>query len=945
MKFCKTRLLPLVAVLAVFVMQAAAQGMPEVKMDTAIHYGKLPNGMTYYIRHNSQPRERANFYIAQKVGSIQEDDSQRGLAHFLEHMCFNGSEHFPGSGILRYCESIGVKYGRNLNAYTSTDETVYNIDDVPVTDSNIDSCLLILHDWSCGLTLDSAEIEKERGVIHEEWRWRSSGMMRIVERQLPALYPGSKYGNRLPIGLMSVVDSFKPATLRKYYETWYRPDLQALVIVGDFDAAKVEAKVKAMFSDIKMPSGNVAKFEKYPVPDTYKPIYLSDKDKELTSPVISVMFKQDVIPDSLRNTPVFFAQAYVTIIATSCLNSRLTELSRKEGCTFDGASSDYSNYMISNTKDALNIGIEPKKGKGTEALTSVMEEVLRAAKFGFTDSEIARAKADFFSGLDRIYQNRNKQKNNFYVSQYVRNFIEGEPIPSIEDEMTIDKLVAANIKPADISAAFARIVSSLDTNFVCCAFYPDKEGVSVPSPDELRDAVSAAAKADLKPYVDDVKLEPLVSKLPAKGKVVKETPADFGYTRLQLSNGTNIYYKETDFNDSQILMSARSHGGYQKLKNADAANVKIFDDVINSTGLGDFTATQLEKKLAGCQATTGVSLGETEEQIYGSTTPGDLRKLFEMLYLRFCEPANDTDGYNNTISVLKTQLENASKNPIVTFQDSVTSALYGNDPYKRRVSMDDLSKADYSKIRAIYRDRFASPADFNFFFTGNLNPDSLKAFAEEYIASLPGCKKEPVTKKFTPVSGKAKTVSFTRQMETPKAYIFVFYTAPDTYTLRKDITAEIGGELLKKIYTRTIREQASIAYTVQADGEYRIYPDQRYVEEIICPAKPAKVDSAMLLVKQGIDDVATKGVAAENLADIVKFNVKDYNDKQRNNGYWASLITFKVMYGVDLHTGYLTTLQSITSADIQKFFNDALLKHGPIIVKMLPESLNETQGK
>lgn len=369
--------------LACIVMPAIAQQMPTLPMDKAVRYGKLPNGLTYYIRHNALPEHRANFYIAQKVGSVQEEENQRGLAHFLEHMCFNGTDHFPGDHLTKYCETIGVKFGQNLNAYTATDETVYNIDDVPVTPNNVDSCLLILRDWADGLTLDPAEIDKERGVIHEEWRMRSSAQGRIFERNLPNLYPGSRYGHRYPIGLMSVVDNFKPAELRAYYEKWYRPDLQGIIVVGDIDVDQIEAKIKELFSPIKMPE-NAAAYEHYPVPANDTPIYIIDKDKEQQRGMIEVMFKHDPIPEEYRNTPMFLQLNYMTSVASSMLNERLQEISQKADCPFNAAGASDGTYIMSKTMDAFTIGILPKPGKDAEALQMVMEEIERVKRFGST---------------------------------------------------------------------------------------------------------------------------------------------------------------------------------------------------------------------------------------------------------------------------------------------------------------------------------------------------------------------------------------------------------------------------------------------------------------------------------------------------------------------------------------------------------------------------------
>ena len=414
-----------------FSANSMAQQLPELPLDPAVRYGKLENGLTYYIRHNAEQKGLADFYIAQKVGAVQEEDSQRGLAHFLEHMCFNGSEHFPGSDdLVKYCESIGVKFGYNLNAYTACDETVYNISDVPVTPENVEGMFNILYDWAAGLTLPGEEIDKERGVIKEEWRMRNSGAMRIYERAFPLLMPGSRYAYRLPIGTMEVVENFEHKELRDYYHKWYRPDLQGIIIVGDVNVDELEAKVKNVFGKIKMPE-NAAPYEFYPVPNNNEPIYVIDKDKELNRASISLYFKHDPLPLEMRNTQVGVVMNLGTSMVCSMLNARLEELAQKPTCNFIGASAYYSNMIVAKTVNAFTVGIMPKPGKDAEAVQEVMQEVQRAVRHGFTGSEKFRAQENIISSLERLNQNRDKQKNETYVNWFVRHFLDNEPAMDI----------------------------------------------------------------------------------------------------------------------------------------------------------------------------------------------------------------------------------------------------------------------------------------------------------------------------------------------------------------------------------------------------------------------------------------------------------------------------------------------------------------------------------
>lgn len=942
MKKLNLLMLLLVAAVCLPAFRATAQQMPELPMDQAVRYGKLPNGLTYYIRHNKLPENRANFYIAQRVGSVQEDDNQRGLAHFLEHMCFNGTNNFPGNSLIKYCESIGVKFGQNLNAYTSTDETVYNIDNVPVNDSNVDSCLLILHDWADGLILDSAEIDKERGVIHEEWRMRSSASQRIFERNLPALYPGSKYGHRMPIGLMEIIDNFKPDFLRAYYEKWYRPDLQGVIVVGDIDVDKVEARIKEIFSPIRMPE-NPAAYETYPVPTNAEPIYVIDKDKEQRQGVILIDFKHDPLPAEYKNTPVYMSMKYVVGLTTACLNARLNELSQKPDCPFIGAGCSDGNYIMSKTMDAFEIYILPKTGQDAAAVQAVMQEVERAARFGFTGSEVFRAKEEFINGLEKIYDNRDKQEHDFYVQQYVRHFLEGDPIPDLETEFNIYKMMAAQVPAEAASQMFKEMTASTDSNFVLLAMYPEKDDVKIPTVDEMKQAVAAAKAAQLEAYVDNVKNEPLIASLPKKGKVAKEEAAPFGYTCWTLSNGAKVYFRQTDFNNSEVRFAARSLGGKSKVADKDLVNLELLEDVMSSTGLGNFTAVELEKKLAGKQASVKASLGQVTEGLSGQSTPKDLRTLFELIHLRLSAPANDVDGYNNCMAFLKSQLENVEKVPEAAFSDSIKATLYGHNPRVKRIKLADLAQADYPTIQKIYSERFGTAGDFDFFFTGAFDKDSLRAFTEQYIASLPAAKKREsfIDLKIRPVKGVVDN-RFVRTMETPKGNILQAWTGELPYTMKNAAVVDALGQILTQRYLKSIREEGSMAYSVGAMGRADYGVTEDYVIQVYCPVKPAKADSALVLMEQGILDIARDGVTAEELDKVKQFELKTYADNQRQNAYWEDLIIAKSVWNKDQQTGYEDTIKNLTSDDIKAFVNNVLLKQkNRVTVTMLPADLKE----
>lgn len=929
---------------------AEAQMMPSLPIDEAVRTGVLPNGMTYYVRHNSLPEKQAYFYIVQKVGSVQEEESQRGLAHFLEHMAFNGSKNFPGNGMIDYTERIGVKFGQNLNAYTSTDETVYNIDQVPVSESNIDSCLLILHDWSGYLNLEDAEIDKERGVIHEEWRLRSSASQRILNRRLGELYPGSRYGARMPIGLMSVIDGCPYDTLRAYYHKWYRPNLQGIVVVGDIDADKVVEKIKAVFSDIPNPD-NPAEYLLYPVPTTNEPIYVIDKDKEIANGSIVAFYKTDAMDREQRGSMAYLLQNYVVALITGPLNARLSELSQKPDCPFLQAGVSYGNYLISKTKDAFEVFVMPKPGKDAEAFQAVMQEIERASRYGLTGTEIYRANEEYLSRIEKIYDNRDKQYSSFFVPQYVRHFLEGNAIPSIETEYTTIKQISEQLSQSglldgSVNLTLQGLTASTDTNFVVLAFYPDKEGVTLPTEASLKGAVAAAKAAKLDAYVDNVKNEPLVSQLPKKGSIVKEEAADFGYTKWTLSNGAVVYVKQTDFNNSQVLLSAQSWGGYDAVSvkgNNTLLNAKLTDGVMGSTGLGNFKQTELAKALAGKQAGVNVSLGASSESLSGFATPKDLRTLFEQVYLVFTQPGNDPEAFANLIETSKKEAEDEEKQPETAFSDSVLATMYGHDIRVARVGSADYDKADYETIRSIYADRFNSPSDFQFFITGAYNVDSLRAFTEQYLASIPKAKR--VEERKDPnlnFVNKNVTNDFKRDMETPKGNIIQVWHGEMPYTLKNAAVVEAFSSILSQRLLKDIREDHSFAYSCGAAGRSSYKFKEEYMVQIYCPSKPAKADSVMMLIRENLENVAAKGVTEEELNKVKEYELKNFATLQKNNSYWSQLIAEKVTWGKDLQTGYEDAVKSLTTADIQQFCRDILLKQGKCLtIRMLPTSLEE----
>ena len=919
-----------------------AQGMqmPPIPVDNAVRIGKLPNGLTYYIRHNDYPEHRVNFYIAQRVGSIQEEENQRGLAHFLEHMAFNGSENYPGDKLLEYMRSIGVEFGRDLNAYTAIAETVYNIDNVPSKNiAALDSCLLVLKDWSNGLTLATEEIDKERGVIENEWRLRSSPMQRMMERNLETIYPGSKYGRRMPIGTMEVVKNFKPEVLRQYYHKWYRPDNQAIIVVGDIDVDRTEQKIKEMFSGIKL-DPNAAPVVAEPVPDNNEAIIVVDKDKEQQFNIVQIMFKHDDVPDSMKTSLAYMVQQYALNLSLQMLNARLAEVGQNPECPYLQAYVSDGDYIYAKSKDAFAVVCIPKPGQTEAAISAAVREVMRATMFGFTPTEFVRAKSEYMSQLEKVYTNRNKRENGVYCELYTRNFIDNEPIPSIEDEYAIMQQISPMIPVEAINEVMKELVSVTDTNLVVMSFNTEKEGTVYPTPESIKKAIDTVHGEKLTAWVDNVKQEPLIAKMPAKGKITGEKEnKTLGYKELTLSNGARVLLKKTDFKDDEVVIDATSKGGSSLLGDEDIVNAKVFDMAIGASGLGNFSNTELEKALAGKQANANLQLFNLHEGLSGSSTPKDLETLFQLTYLYFTDVRKDEKSFAQLMTTLETMLKNQALSPDAAFSDSLMSTLYCHNPRYATLKLEDLKKVNYDRILQIAKERTADAGDFTFTIVGNFDEATIRPLIEQYIASLPAKgKKENWKKVSTYAKGNAEN-KFTRKMETPKANAYMYwYNLTTPYSLENAVAASAAGQVLEMIYLKKIREDAGAAYSAGATGMASLGGDTPFTALVgICPMDPEKSDMAIKIMEEEAKILCTT-VDADMLNKVKELMLKRADENAKTNSYWVSTINNLDEYGVDTYTNYKNVVNALTPEKVAKMVKDVIFKGGNSVkVIMLPE--------
>ena len=899
---------------------AFAQQMPPMPVDPNVRIGKLENGLTYYIRQNKLPEKQADFYIAQKVGSILEEDNQRGLAHFLEHMCFNGTKHFPGNTLREYLEGIGVKFGENLNAYTSVDETVYNINNVPVVrEGVIDSCLLILHDWADDLTLDPKEIDKERKVIHEEWRTRTGAMMRMYEQVFPKLYAGSKYAYRLPIGTMEVVDHFPYQALRDYYEKWYRPDQQGIIVVGDIDVDQVESKIKKLFGPLKMPA-NPAKREYFPVPDNEEPIITLAKDKEQQTPVIYLMHKHDVIPAEVKKSVAYLAMLYMKSAIESMLNARLAELRQQANPPFIQAVAGDGDYLVSKTKAAF-MGYAVSKEDGINLATeTLMREMERARKFGFTATEYARAKADYLRSLESAYNERQKQRSNAYVQEYVNNFINDEPIPGIENEYAIMNQVVPGIPVEAVNKLMSQLVADDKKDLVLAVFCPDKEGMKYPTEAELKAIIDKVSNEQLKPYVDKVSDEPLLKQKPQAGKVVKTEKGEFGSTILTLGNGVRVILKSTDFKADEIRMQAFSPGGNSLFDDKDALQFSLINQVAALGGLGNFKATDLDKVLAGKRASASASVGTYTEGVSGSCSPKDLETMLQLVYLQFTQPRMDQEAFTSFVNRTKSALANRAANPMAAFQDSVTVALYGHHPRAFNLKADMLDKLDYGKIMSLYKERFADASDFTFLFVGNIDAAKATPLIEQYLGALPSIRrKETFRDTKMDIRKGTYTNNFVKEMETPKSTVLMVASGKVPYTLKNNIQMSMLGQLLDILYTQTVREEAGGTYGVSCNGSLGKYPHEDGVFQIYFDTDPAKRADMVKLINEGIGQFIAQGPKADDLNKVKEYMLKAYDQNQKENGYWMGALYDYYWEKVNVDADYRQLVNGITGNDLKAF--------------------------
>ena len=905
--------------LSTFMASAQQPDGTPLPLNPAVKHGTLPNGLNYYIMHNEEPKERVNFYIAQKVGSTLETPEQLGLAHFLEHMAFNGTTNYPGKNMLNYLQSKGIRFGSDINAYTGFDETVYRINNVPSTDKAlVDSVLLVLHDWSGSILLEEDEINAERGVIEEEWRSRNNAFQRMYEAALPVIYQEYQY-QQMPIGKMEVVRNFAPQVIRDYYHKWYRPDQQGIIIVGDVDVNEIEKKVIDLFSTIPMPE-NAAERTYPSVSDNQEPIFFAYQDKEMQFPLIMVSFKSEKTPVELRNTVENFAQSsIIELIISQMINNRLEEYSKEADCKYAQASVDFGNFLISKTKAAFNIEIVAKSSSDVQAAyEQAIGVVARACKTGFTQSEVTRARDILLANFEKAYNERNNTNSNTIAQKIIRNFIDNEPYAGAEQDYQIAQMLL-QVLPLE---AYNEVAGSILTaeNQVIIVGQHQTEGMTVVSKEVMTGALNNAINAQYEAYVDEVITDPLIANLPAPGKVVSVSDGVFGTKVLTLSNGIKVILKTTDFKQDEILMTAFRNGGKVSYPASDGAYVCLADNAFEYSKQGTFNNIQLQKYLSGKNVNLSFNIGTKSTLLDGSSSVKDINYLMELVYSSFTQLNPDVETYNSEIEKIKSYLANFDKNQQMVFSKMITNTAYGKNPLLQPLSLQLIESSNYEREFEIVKEALANPKEFTFIFTGNIDVETLTPLVEKYIASMS-------VKNLTPsadavssvdlVSGDVKEFA-TLPMSAPSTMVYV--NAHDNnipYNVENLVKIDMVGDILEIIFTDTLREEEGGTYSPSAystlngwTGEWQIIyvfqTNDQMQDKLIKRAN----DELMKLLNEGADQA--------NFNKVKEAALKQYEIKERSNNFWSNNL-FRYEKGLDDITNHKAAIENLTLEQLNAF--------------------------
>lgn len=891
-----------------------------------LRHGVLPNGLTYYIRVNNAPAGMADFFLAQRAGSVNEEENQRGLAHFLEHICFNGSEHFADNSLIFWLESKGVKFGKNLNAYTSTDETVYNISKVPSADSQtVDSCLLILRDWCCGLTLDPAAIDAERGVIQNEWRHRNSAANRQLEKILPAIYPGSIYGRRMPIGTMDVVMNFAPATLRDFYEKWYHPANQAVIVVGDVDADAVEKRIRDLFGTIDRKGAVIESLPE--VPDNATLIVAAESDPEQATNLVQLHFRHPEYPDEVAPE-----------LAGAMLASRFDDIELQPDCPHTYLGVGDTKFMISNGVRSLVMRGVAKPGRAADALKLWYTELSRARRHGFTDEELRTAKIQYRKSLEDKLRKSGKTTSTDYARSYARNFINRTAPEEIADEINTKLSRLDAITLDEVNDYLRQVVDTTGRNCVIISYMPQRDDYPAVTEKELSDAFFAVNSLDLEPYQTADYTSTILDAEPVAGKILSTKPYIFdGAEEITLSNGIKVVAWQSASTPDQIFIRGIGRGGLSvNYDESIAPTLKMINEVLGSCGVGNRNANDMRRLGLGRQLNTSVSISNTEEVIEASTNRVDMTDAFRILYQKATDLRLDTLAVNAMLASERNKLRNQHVNPIQVMGDSIHRNVYSRHPLGAKTTVRTIDNVDPALALDVWRDRFGDMSDFVFYVVGDYDTDSLCNCLERYVASLPTAgrleKPRDIGYRFTRAN---QTIDFSRPMESPVAVVYNFYTGNGEYDLPHVVAATILGQAIKKRLLADLREKRGWTYSIQGHCSISAGMNGDDAPSIMMPSyikvEPGREDETNAIVNATLEDIMTNGVTPDELRAAKEYLIKNYSDNSDDNGYRLAIMRAYEKFGKDMHTDYLATVNAMT--DIRPYIADLTRYRSTLIMR------------
>ena len=914
---------------------------PVLPLDPQITVGTLDNGLRYLIRKNQKPEKRAELRLTVNVGSVLEDEEQQGLAHFAEHMAFNGTRNFAKQELIDYLESIGMRFGPDLNAYTSFDETVYMLTVPTDTVGVVETAFQIFEDWAYQVSYDEEEIDKERGVVIEEWRLGRGAQRRMIDKQFPILLKDSRYAERLPIGKKAVLDTFAHETLRNFYRTWYRPELMGFVAVGDFEPAWIESLIHVYLS--RIPSvENPQERTLFPVPGHEETLFAIATDPEATRNSVSIYLKQDVRDQGSVGT---YRRSLIEGLYHSMLNQRLHELTKLPEPPFMYGYSTQGRML--RTKEFIIVGAGVPNNGFDEGLEALLTESARVRQFGFIQSELERVKKETMRGMEQAYRERDKLQSHGFASEYVRHLLTDEPVPGIEKEFELHQALLPGIALEEVNALAGEWTS--DSNRVIMVNAPEKEGLVVPDEKDLMEVFARVEQKEITPYEEEVSDEPLVAQVPEPVEIVERSQvAEIGVTWWTLSNGIRVCLKPTDFKNDQILFTSYSPGGHSLVPDEDYMAATTASTVVGEGGVGRFNKIELEKKLAGKVVRVSPWIGGLQEGISGSASPEDVGTMFELIYAFFTAPRQDSTAFHAYQTLIKGSIQNRSARPETAFGDTIQVTMAQYHHRARPWSLELLDEMDLATSMAVYRDRFADASDFSFFFVGNFTLEEMEPLVRTYLGGLPSSGRQE-TWKDVGIEGPKGVVEKTvyRGIE-PKSQSRLIFTGPFEYDgWKNSFELDAMTSVLQIKLREVLREDLGGTYGVGVRSSASHFPDEEYSISLSFGSDPERVEELTQVIFEQIDSLKTFGTT-----DIYINKVKEARKRQREvslkeNGFWVNSLQSLDFHGIDplLLVRYPGLVDSLSIEAVQKAAQKYFDMDNYVRVVLYPEGLGQESGE